>query len=151
VVFIVRNPIERAWSALKMLYRWKGDDVGQVDQGMIARYFDSPTYRLRGDYLRTIRVWRSEFGSDLRVFRYRRLVEDPRRFLEEVCSFLGVPGEVNASRLTMRSNWDAERTRMPTRVERLLRKQFRKSIEELDSVVKEMAAEWLSEESVDSH
>ena len=144
VFVVVRNPIERAWSALKMLHRWTGTDVATADVDAIIAESDAPSHRLQGDYTRTIRLWREAFGEDFAVFRYDRLVAGPESFLRSVLDFIGFQGQVDLGNLGLRSNADPAREKMPEKVLRHLRETYRPSIEELDLLVPGIASEWLS-------
>lgn len=95
VVFVLRNPVERAWSHLR--YR-HGPEIraGSMSIAAMREFVDSPGQALRTDYSRTIEIW-SRYLSDghLHVAFYDDLAADPGRFLERVCDFLGVdPGRL---------------------------------------------------------
>ncbi|HEX2188297.1 MAG TPA: sulfotransferase [Longimicrobiaceae bacterium] len=143
VFLIVRNPIERAWSGLKMLYRWRGEELPLERVDALLREMDEPTHRLRGDYARTIRLWDDAFGDDFRVFRYERLASAPVEFLREVGEFLDVEIDVDLERLGRRSNSDPERKPMPDALRRKLVDAFRPQVEELDRYVPGVAEAWL--------
>lgn len=148
VILIVRNPIERVWSGVKMLYRWRGEELPMDRVDALLREMDRPTHRLRGDYARMVRLWGDAFGDDFRVFRYDRLAAAPEEFLREVGGFLGVDVEVDPARLGRRSNSDPERMRIPEELRQKLADAFRPQIEELERLLPGVADAWLEPAAV---
>lgn len=150
VFLIVRNPIERAWSALKMHHRWLGTEISAQEVAGLLEKTGEPTHRLRSDYARTVRLWRAAFGDDLAVFRYEQLSETPRTFLRDVLGFIGVQGPVEVGTLGKRSNADPERKPMPNEVFWELRALYRSRIEEANDVIPGVADDWLGSPKVGS-
>lgn len=145
IIFIVRNPIDRAWSALKMLYRWRDEPIEAASRDAILAHFDSPTYRLRGDYARTIRVWRDAFGDDLGVFRYNHLAENPEMFLRDIAQFLALPGELNLENVGGYANRDPERKLMPDALREILVDRFTEDVEDLGHILPGVVDTWMTE------
>jgi hypothetical protein len=143
VFLIVRNPVERVWSGIKMLYRWRGEELPMDRVDALLREMDEPTHRLRGDYARMVRLWGDAFGDDFRVFRYERLASAPAEFLREVGEFLDVDIEVDPRRLGKRSNSDPERKPMPEALRRRLIAAFRPQVEALEPYLPGVADAWL--------
>jgi hypothetical protein len=142
VFLVIRNPIERTWSAIRMMHRWKGVDISETRPDAILAAFRRPSQRLRTDYSRMIRAWTHEFGDRFRVFLYDDLIDDPAGFLEEVAHFIGLPGDLRHDRLGERSNAAPERLPIPPKLAAGLEEEFRGSIEELDTLVPGVAARW---------
>lgn len=143
VFLLVRNPVERFWSGIKMMYRWKGQGAPVEALDMLRHELELPTHRLRGDYPRMVRLWRESFGDQFMVLSYDRLVGNPATFLRDVGSFLGLEPDVSQRQLTKRSNADRTRTKMPEGVRRILTERYRQEIEELDELVPGVAEGWL--------
>lgn len=86
VLFLVRDPVERAISQIRMgrrtagRPRWTAVD-GAVDPAVLARSTYSSTLRTYGECVGRDRLWVGEF-DDIR--------ERPASLLESVCRFLGV-------------------------------------------------------------
>ncbi len=88
IVFILRNPIYREWSACRYnvsRYRHRVDSIA---------YFDSDDMALRSDYLRTLDNYAACFPADqmLNCF-FDELAHDPVRFYERICRFLEIVPE----------------------------------------------------------
>lgn len=92
IIFLMRNPIERAWSQLVMRLDKAGKrGVGSARHRRLQRNFEKEGYRARTDYLRTLENW-SRFYPEERIFV--GFLEDihfyPERLLRDVYEFLGV-------------------------------------------------------------
>ncbi len=90
VVFIVRNPVERAWSHAAMeIGRAKGHDLASVPKRLI-RHFEAPRSRRFGDYLATIDTWSDVFGPDQIFLAFLEDVSrHPAALLDRICDHVG--------------------------------------------------------------
>jgi len=92
VIFIMRNPIERAWSHFRSNAEKAKLDVAAVGLDVIRRQVDSPSSQIRTAYTRTIETWEQFFPRDRILYLfYDDLLADRDSFLATVCRFLGVP------------------------------------------------------------
>ena len=131
VVFVLRNPVERAWSHLR--YR-HGDAIrtGRMSPAAMREFVDSPEQRLRGDYLRTLEIWsRHVPETRLHVTFYDHLVADPGRFFERICGFLGVEVGLPAPPDRSRVINAASRSPMPPDLRHHLASRYREPIARL--------------------
>ncbi len=143
LLLLVRDPVDRVWSGLKMMYRWKGRDVQETDLDAFLAQMDHPTHRLRTDYPRMVRLWRAAFGDDFQVFLYDRLVAAPGDFLRAVGDHIGLEGTLDTSRLRRRSNRDPSSLPIPPELEAILRDRFLPQVEELAALVPGVEEAWL--------
>lgn len=97
--YILRNPLERAWSHAKMhVPQYKGPeyiaDLDRVEDAWFIEHFHSEKSLLRGDYETCIRNWRGVFPAEqLALYLYDDLLRDQATFLSRCCMHLGVdPG-----------------------------------------------------------
>jgi hypothetical protein len=91
VIFIMRNPIERAWSHFRS-HVGKADTY-PADSGFdaIRRHLDSPASQSRTAYMQTIETWEQSFPQARMLYLfYDDVLADPDAFLEKVCRFLGI-------------------------------------------------------------
>jgi hypothetical protein len=90
IIFIMRNPVKRAWSAALMSKRQqiiKGDTISDKDW---IRYFQNrKDYKQRSDYKRTIETYEKYFNKILYLF-YDDVCENTTLLLKKVCNFLDV-------------------------------------------------------------
>lgn len=89
LIYLIRNPIERAWSSARMaLERAEMTHEDASDQWFID-HFKSKGSLARGDYETCIRQWRSVFGREpLLIIRYEAIVSDPLAVVESCMSHL---------------------------------------------------------------
>jgi hypothetical protein len=91
LIYIIRNPIERAWSSAKMESQRAGEKLPEVPDQWFIDQFRSSDSLSRGDYETCIRNWLSVFSPEqLLVLRHEELRDQPLSLLENVCRHLGV-------------------------------------------------------------
>lgn len=91
LILIVRNPIERAWSAALMALRRAQMDIGEASDQWFIDVFNSKASLQRGDYEACIKNWRSVFPSEqLLILDYEEVVLDPVGLLKKCCNHIGV-------------------------------------------------------------
>lgn len=145
VFMILRDPIERIWSGLKLSFRSQGDDIAGSDLDRMAKAFDHPTHRLRSDYVGALRRWSEAFPGRFRTFLYDDLLSDPEAFLFRVQDHLGLERRTRRAVLTRRSNADRRDVGMPEAVRDLLEARYRGQIEELRTMVPGLEGRWTAE------
>lgn len=100
LIFLMRNPIERAWSQARMnLVTLTDREYEEVSDEEFLDHFTqerSISSIKRGDYLQILDNWLTVFPEDqLHVDFFERIADDPQGLLEDVFSFLGVSTEVD--------------------------------------------------------
>lgn len=92
-VFLMRDPIERARSAIRMALRPDNRLVGQHldldEQVQFGRLYDKPLYLEQSLYNRTLNALEGAFEpEDILTGFYETMFDDA--FLRQVCAFLGI-------------------------------------------------------------
>jgi hypothetical protein len=91
ILFILRNPIDRAWSSALMAMRRAELEIHEVSDAWFIDHFRSNGSLLRGDYARTLQTWRAVYGPErVLALDYRDLEMDPVRFLRRCTGFIGL-------------------------------------------------------------
>ncbi len=98
IIFIMRNPIQRAWSgALREIYAKAGltlDDVSQ--QKLINDFLNRNINQRRSRYLQTIKTWKSYYPEEQFFMGFfEEIAECPEKFLRRLCDFLGTEASEN--------------------------------------------------------
>ena len=129
IVFMMRSPIERPWSAMDMRLRLRGQSVDQVKDRKFYRRFDNKGSRLRTDYLGTLERW-GTFYPEEQIFV--GFLEDARFFPQELLrslyEFLGVDPSVehgDATRKIHSGSWDTIATRFAVYLARAYHEEIR--------------------------
>ncbi len=91
LIYTLRNPIDRAWSAAKMEALRYGMAIPEVPEAWFLAQFHSPGSLARGDYEACIRHWRSYYPRDsLLLLRFEELAGDPESYLSKCYVHLGL-------------------------------------------------------------
>lgn len=145
VMLILREPVSRSWSAVKMYYRWKGTDVNHEDYSALIDEMKKPYSVLRTDYSRMIGLWRQYFSEDkFKIFFFDDLVKSPDQFLLQVLQYLGAAdSEWQAPHLEKQSNSDGNRISMPGEVRTQMSYFFLPELETLSEMIGGYANGWL--------
>lgn len=89
LVYLIRNPIERAWSSALMALSRAEMTIDEASDRWFIDHFRSRGSLQRGDYEACIRTWRAAYPSDqLLVERYESIAAEPRALLERVAEHL---------------------------------------------------------------
>jgi hypothetical protein len=100
LIFLLRNPIDRAWSAIRRGAKIIGGEVQEQSMEQIILMLQSQGMRSRGDYNRTIETYLRHFdASQMLLGFYDAIVDNPRGLMDGITEFLGVkpskPGAIN--------------------------------------------------------
>ena len=146
ITLILRDPVSRYWSSIKMLYRFRNDDVRAADTDKLVKESSLPYMALKSDYPRMIKTWRNHFPEDqFGIFYYDDLVSDNRMFLDSICEFLGVDSSNwTPPALDKRSNRDKQLIRMPNELNSALSKHFLAELNELSDMLGGHATTWFA-------
>lgn len=91
LLFIVRNPVERAWSAALMRVKNRDLVYEETPDAWFVEQFHADTSLSRGDYETSLRTWLDIFPIEqLLVMRYEHITTDPVGLLADCASHLGV-------------------------------------------------------------
>ena len=109
ILFIARNPIERAWSAAIMIVRWGLMYPRELSDAWFLDVFRSGQSQVRGDYAGCLARWMAEYPPEqFAILLYDDIATDPRGLLRRACVHVGVDPELTRGwpdeRLTERVN-----------------------------------------------
>lgn len=98
LLYVLRNPIERAWSSALMALVRAEMEFGEASEAWFVDHFRSAGSLARGDYETTIRRWRSVFGADaLLLLRFEDIAARPVDLLMRCARHLDVAEGVFAT------------------------------------------------------
>jgi len=87
IIFIIRDPIERGWSEVRMMQKVAGAANVVAVPGLLA----SDRFYARSDYIATIERFRKYIPeSDFLLLYFDDIAQKPQEFLTKVCAFLGL-------------------------------------------------------------
>ncbi|MDT1060264.1 sulfotransferase [Paracoccus sp. CPCC 101403] len=89
-IYIIRHPVDRAISQLKMNLTRGKRTPASVEEWLAE--VENPVLMDRGDYLNYVPRWNAHFGPDRLLYMpFGLIARDPLTFLRRVESFLGLP------------------------------------------------------------
>lgn len=92
IIYLLRDPIDRAWSSTVMHFRKpKFGGIQGIDDDRIRAHLTSPKMLAHSDYVNNLEAWRQHYtGDQLFVGYFDQLSADPGRFLQRILGFLGL-------------------------------------------------------------
>ncbi len=146
IIFILRNPVERAWSHVRfdlMKQRPNGID----DLQTVKNFIDSPKQRLRGNYLRTIDIWSRYFpAKQFFIGFYDDVIDNPVKMLTDVHKFLGVRFRPDAGTGVINEKiFISGKKRIPGEISAYLTEMYLPDLERLSERFDGHARVWLGE------
>ncbi|MBP2316099.1 sulfotransferase family protein [Azospirillum soli] len=89
--YLIRNPIERAWSSALMALPRAEMTIEEASDAWFIDHFNARGSASRGDYESCLRVWRSHYPAEqIHVETFDDIVTDPRGVLRRCCAHLGI-------------------------------------------------------------
>ena len=146
IVFIMRNPIDRAWSHFLKVLRDSGRPLDSVSDEEFLAHFDSDKSQRKGNYVGILENWRAHYPPE-RIFTafFEEIAESPEALLLRIFEFLGVEADTRHIRgpLDKRVNRSANTGLIPGRLARHLAASYVREIAALRDLVGGRATQWL--------
>jgi len=145
VIYLLRDPVDRAWSHALMYYvKHQGLRYQEVSDEQWRTYFRLWGCRGRGTYVRTIGRWASAFPpGQVAVGFYDDIGSRPEAFLTRVFRFLGVAEEVDWGDFPLRERINpGQRFPLPERLRDDLRGVYAEELDHLHHWFGERVAGW---------
>ncbi|QTN38479.1 sulfotransferase [Cryomorphaceae bacterium] len=145
IIFLLRNPIERAWSHSKMvLCKIQGRPFESISDDQWKAHFDGFKSTKRGSYTEVYQDWARVFGND-RVFVgfYEQIVSDPEGLLREIMQFLEVSVDIDTQKMPFgkRSNVGLQ-AEIPPQLRPYLQAKYKDEIEACCALFGKGACNW---------
>ena len=146
LIFIMRNPVDRVWSAARrVLSRLPDRKFEEITEEELQIYFKLPHCRNLTDYTTIFDRWLSVFpAGQLHVAFFDEIAQQPRELLRKIFLHVGVSENVDWSTFpcekVVNKNPDAE---MPPSARRFLQEMYRDQINALHGRFGGSVAKWL--------
>jgi hypothetical protein len=147
ILFLIRNPVDRAWSAFQYGKKFKGSTMSRIDANELLAVTEQPWFSQRADYVHTLKNWGRHFSPDqFFVGFFDEIKENPQALLGRVFDFLGLDKNVDVTQWGMDKRVNASRTeKMPPEIRRSLAEKYRPMACELASQLGGYATKWLDD------
>lgn len=143
LIFMIRNPIERAWSHIRF-DAGKGHLKVNLDcEDEIIAALKEPVVTLRNDYQRTINAYLEHFdSSQILVCFYDAITHDPGGLMSDITSFLKIsPFQENT--VSNKTRFNASKPKkIPTRVQEYLLEKYSPMLTQLAALLGSYANTW---------
>jgi hypothetical protein len=92
LIYLIRDPVDRALSCLRMVGRRLDFDIGDPEDlaRLASRCLKSQSFYQRGDFRSHIPLWDRHFGDQVLYLPFGRIRSDPRGIFSEIEAFLGI-------------------------------------------------------------
>ncbi len=91
IIFLMRNPIQRAWSHLLKNLRDKKRPIESVSEAEFIKHFSSQKSRAKSNYLQIINTWKSYFPEEqFLIAFFEEIEEHPEELLLRIFDFIEV-------------------------------------------------------------
>ena len=91
IIFILRNPMQRAWSHALKRMRDRNRSIASVPEAEFIQNFNSTTSRSRSNYLQILEVWQSYYPQEnFFIGFFEDMVQYPEDFLLKLFDFLEI-------------------------------------------------------------
>ncbi len=155
IIFILRDPIQRMWSSFRDIYG-KKKLFHHLDKKIIFKrkrppdeaiilHLEHRAQVLRGDYLRTIKIWRRFFPEDqIFIGFFDEIVGDPGSFIEKIYDFLELkePGKYS-SKLRREKVNVSKPMEIPRNILLYLANAYHEQVKELNDMFGGCTSSWL--------
>ena len=104
LIFILRNPIDRALSAANMRFSKKLErDINSVSEDELIKFISTTGVIKRGKYLETLKNFNEFFDEDqIHVDFYDCIKTEPEKLIKRIFSHIGVDSEIDMTKLPLK-------------------------------------------------
>lgn len=94
IIYIIRNPVERAWSAALMGLKMCDMHIDEASDQWFIDHFNSAGSMKRGDYKACINNWLEFYDKNqLLLLNYHDIAKNPEEFITRVANFLNIDAD----------------------------------------------------------
>jgi hypothetical protein len=146
LVYLLRNPVERAWSSALMALGRAEMTIDEASEQWFLDHFQSRGSLSRGDYAACIECWMRHFPPEqLLLLRYENIKADPESLLARVCRHIGVsPPDTRVLENLREPVFPGPGYPLPPRLRDFLLEFYRPRIAALESMVGEDFSNWFT-------
>ena len=148
IIFVMRNPIHRAWSHARMMfYSVDGRPVNSVSDEELIAYLGNREMTCAGDYATILKNW-GEFFPEKQFFVgfFEEIAESPHEFLSRLYRFLHVVRVLKPMNRYLSARILAgPKVKMPQKIGRFLAEKHYDQIKELRKLFGGYTRLWLKE------
>ncbi len=148
IIFILRNPMQRAWSHALKIIRDRNTTIASVPEAEFIQNFNSNTSRSRSGYLQILEVWQSYYPKEnFFIGFFEDLVEYPENFLLKLFDFLGIESSTThiSENVFMKKNASQNTGKIPDNLAKYLAKLYYQDLEKINNKFGNHTSIWLED------
>jgi len=148
IVFLMRNPIDRAWSAFLMSTAQQNKDYKKITDSEAFSYFKSEEARKRGDYSTIIKNWTSVFPENQFYFGFFEDVKcKPKKLFTDILKHIGVSKKIDWDTIPLNKKiHGGQKVAIPNKYYKFLCDMYQKEIKSLYKEQKNpLIKSWINE------
>ncbi|MFC4276047.1 sulfotransferase [Achromobacter aloeverae] len=145
IIYLMRNPIERAWSAALMALRRAEMTYGEASEQWFVDHFNSQGSLARGDHAACLRNWLSVFPREhVLIARYEEIIGQPVTLLNRVLNHVGLEEFFTAESRSELSRpvFEGEKRTIPPKLLGVLKSLYREKVDALSTLLDHDFSEW---------
>jgi len=145
IIFLMRNPIDRAWSHALKSVRDKKRSIESVSEAEFKQHFDCNLSRKKSDYRSILETWRTCYPEE-QIFTafFEEVTECPEDLLVRIINFIGVESSFDRFDKTSYNKINSTKnTGIPQDFARYLSRIYYQEIEELNRYLGGYSHNWL--------
>ena len=117
IIFLMRNPMQRAWSHILKNVRDKNRPIESVSEAEFIKHFNSKKSRSKSNYSEIISTWKSYFPEEqFSIAFFEEIAEQPEELLLRIFEFIGVEASlehISAETSTKKRNASSKKSTIP--------------------------------------
>ncbi|MDP6575966.1 MAG: sulfotransferase [Candidatus Peribacteraceae bacterium] len=148
IIYLLRNPVDRAWSSVFTMFKVWGKSVDPLDEDELMSYLEGSFQRSLGAYIQSLDRWMQVFPEE-RFFIdfFEKITLDPDDLLMSIFNFLGIRVDskhihTHLSRQVIMSGPGIE---MPKKIRKYLSQMYLEDLEHLHKRFGGFATQWLKQ------
>ena len=148
IIFMMRNPIERAWSGFLHSLKVGNRNYEEMSESNVISELRSESNVKRGDYLKTIDNWTSVFPEkQFQIFYFEDVVQRPKQMLQDMFAFIGVSDDLAWHTIELHKKiHESQKMPLPEKYREFLQSLHNKKIQLLyDRVQSPIIKSWLDQ------
>ena len=146
IIFIMRNPIDRAWSTIRYHEKREGKSLTSMPSSHVLDYLNRDAITSRSNYLDIIQRWEKYYPpQQIFIAFYDEITEEPKNLLDRLSDFLGIDNiPYSPKDMSKRIN-ESFASDIPDPIRESLNQKYREQIFALSEKFESYASKWLDE------
>lgn len=147
LIFLVRNPIDRAWSAYKSIHKKELTKSSSLDNQKIIKYMKKNSQILRSNYLRTIDLYSKSFqDNQILVCFFDAITNHPELLIKDIADHICGKDKIIINHLNFNKKVNPSiKIDMPEEVHNYLKLFYHDQIKELSETYGGYFSKWYEE------